>query len=100
MGEEALLATLIQGSDGGGDRGALFQHSEGDAGKELLSQGMQSGPVASSAFWAQCDDSMAAYRGSICFYVQIYTKNPLCLFTKGYCTNDTAMEDHGVKQTY
>lgn len=50
MGEEALLATLIQGSDGGGDRGALFQHSEGDAGKELLSQGMQSGPVASSAF--------------------------------------------------
>ncbi len=42
--------------------------------KELLSQGMQSGSMALPAFWAQCCDSMAAYRGSICFHAQIHKK--------------------------
>lgn len=52
-----------------------------DAGKELLSQGPQSGPVALPAFWAPCHDSVAAYRLHLLQYPD--TPNPLGLFTKG-----------------
>lgn len=91
VGEEALFDSGIRWR---GDRGALFQHSEGMQAKSCFPRECRVA-LWLCQHWAQCYDSMAAYRGSICFYVQINTlKNPLCLFTKGYCTNDHIVEQN------
>lgn len=71
MVDEANL--FSRGSDGREDRAALFQHSEDTQKKGCFPRECRVAPWLHQ-HWAQCYDSVAAHRGSICFYVQRRTK--------------------------